>query len=150
MTPRWNAHARGSFTGLGMDHGPEDMCRGVVESCVYAAKDIVDRIAGMGLPVEEVRVIGGGSRSRLWMQMKADVLGRPVRAVLSESCAIGAACLAAVAAGWHPDVPAAAKSLVGDLGPAFEPDATHAAAYEEAYHRYRGIFDALEPTWGDR
>jgi xylulokinase len=148
MAPRWNAHARGSFTGLAMEHGADEMCRAVVEACVFAAKDIVDRIDEMGLPIDEVRVVGGGSRSRLWMQIKADVLGRPVRPVLGESCALGAASLAAVAAGWHPDVPAAAKALLGDLGPAFEPNPDTAAAYADAYHRYRRAFDALEPTYG--
>ena len=148
MAPRWNAHARGSFTGLGMDHDASDLCRAVVESCVFAAKDIVDRLDEMSLPIDEIRVIGGGSRSRLWMQMKADVLKRPVRPVLSESCAIGAASLAAVAAGWHPDVPAAAKAMIGDLGQMFEPDPVTGPAYEDAYHRYRRAFDALEPTYG--
>lgn len=148
MAPRFNAHARGSFTGLAIDHGSDDLCRAVLESCVYAARDIVDRLDEMGLPIDEIRVVGGGSRSPLWMQMKADILKRPVRAVLGESSAMGGACLASVAAGWHADVPAAAKALGGELGPAFEPDPLTAGVYEDAYRRYRQIFDALEPTYG--
>ena len=102
----------------------------------------------MGLPIDEIRVVGGGSKSPLWMQMKADILKRPVRAVLGESSAMGGACLASVAAGWHADVPAAAKALGGELGPMFEPDPRTAGVYEDAYRRYRQIFDALEPTYG--
>lgn len=147
MAPRWNSYARGSFTGLAMDHDSDHLCRAVVESCVFAAKDIIDRLDAMSLPIEEIRVVGGGSRSSLWMQMKADILRRPVRAVLNEASATGAACLASVASGWHPDVPAAAKSLVNDLGPVFEPDHGTADVYEDAYGRYREVFDALEPTF---
>jgi xylulokinase len=147
MTPRWNAHARGSFTGLAIEHGSEELCRAVVESCVFAARDIVDRLAEMSLPIDEIRVIGGGSRSELWMQMKADVLRRPVRAVLGEACALGAASLAAVAAGWHSDLPGAAKAMAGEVGPAFEPDPSLTGVYEDSYRRYRQAFDALEPTY---
>jgi len=148
MAPRWNSYARGSFTGLAMDHDSDDLCRAVVESCVFAAKDIIDRLDAMSLPIEEIRVVGGGSRSRLWMQMKADILKRPVRAVLNEASATGAACLASVASGWYPDVPAAATALVKDLGPLFEPDPGTSGVYEDAYGRYREVFDALEPTYG--
>ena len=144
MAPRWNDLARGSFTGASMDHGRAEWCRAVLEGCAFALRDVVDRMAAMGLQTDDVRVTGGGARSPLWMQIKADVLGRPLRPVRGEGTASGAACLAAVAAGWYPDLEAATDDLV-DLGAPVEP--TKSEELEEAYQRYRQTFDALEVTY---
>ncbi len=104
MAPRWNDLARGSFTGASMDHGQAEWCRAVLEGCAFALRDVVDRMAEMGLDTSDVRVTGGGARSELWMKIKADALGRVMRPVLGEGTATGAACLAAVTAGWYPDL----------------------------------------------
>ena len=84
MTPRWNAMMRGYFSGLSMHHGQEHVARAVLEGCAFAVRDVVDRLDAMGL-TGEVRIVGGGGRSDLWNQIKADVLGRPVRRVLSKA-----------------------------------------------------------------
>jgi len=144
MAPRWNDLARGSFTGASMDHGQAEWCRAVLEGCAFALRDVVDRMAEMGLDTSDVRVTGGGARSELWMKIKADALGRVMRPVLGEGTATGAACLAAVAAGWYPDLYKATDDLV-ELGEAVE--GTPSEALEDAYHRYRRVFDALEGTY---
>lgn len=146
MTPRWNDLARGSFTGASLDHGPAEWCRAVLEGCAYALRDVLDRIELLGLATDDIRVTGGGARSRLWLQIKADVTGRVVRAVTGEGTAMGAACLAAVAAGWYPDLAAATRAVVV-LGDPIEPGPTAHARYQETYQTYRRTFDALEPTW---
>ena len=144
MAPRWNDLARGSFTGASMDHGRAEWCRAVLEGCAFALRDVVDRMAEMGLLTGDVRVTGGGARSQLWMRIKADTLGRAMRPVLGEGTATGAACLAAVTAGWYPDLVAATDDLV-ELGEPVE--ASPSEALNDAYRRYRGVFDALEPTY---
>jgi xylulokinase len=144
MAPRWIDLARGSFTGASMDHGRAEWCRAVLEGCAFALRDVVDRMAEMGLSTGDVRVTGGGARSPLWMRIKADTLGRAMRPVLGEGTATGAACLAAVTAGWYPDLFAATDELV-ELGEPVE--ATPSNELEEAYRRYRRVFDALEPTY---
>jgi xylulokinase len=147
MTPRWNSHATGSFTGLTMEHGADELCRAVLEGCVFASRDVIDQLAALGLPAEELRVTGGGARSKAWLQVKADVTGRPVRPVPGDASATGAACLAAVAAGWFSDVVTAAESLVETSAPMVEPDTSTASAYQSGYDRYRQVYDALEPTF---
>jgi xylulokinase len=149
MTPRWNANARGSFTGLTMEHGPAELCRAVLEGCVYAAKDVIDRLAAMGLPVDEVRVTGGGVLNAIWLQIKADATGRPTRAAEHQASPLGAACLAAVAAGWFPGLEAASASAVKMSPRDFAPNPATAAAYADGYRRYRRAFDALEPTFDE-
>jgi xylulokinase len=147
MAPRWNHLARASFSGASMGHGQAEWCRSVLEGCTFALRDNVDRLADLGLEADQLHVTGGGARSDLWLQLKADVTGRPVRAVEGEGAAVGAACLAAVASGWFPDVGAASDALVTIGDRTYEPDQALAPVYEEAYHAYWKAFDALEPTY---
>jgi len=144
MAPRWNDLARGSFTGASMDHGRAEWSRAVLEGCAFALRDVVDRMAEMGLATDDVRVTGGGARSQLWLQIKADVLNRALRPVKGEGTASGAACLAAVAAGWYSDLGEATDDLV-ELGEPVEP--TGSEELDHAYRRYRQVFDALEATY---
>ena len=146
MTPRWNEHARGAFAGLGLNHGLPHLGRAVLEGCTFALRDLVARFAELGLGGDEVRVVGGGARSDLWLQMKADVTGRPVRVLRSaEATALGAAELAAVGAGMFRDLDEAVGRLT-ELEPGvYEPDRSLRGAYDDAYGRYRSLFDAVEP-----
>jgi len=144
--PRWNDRMRGAFHGLSMNHDSTHLSRAVIEGCVFALRDITDRLAAMGLAGtagNEMRVVGGGARSELWLQLKADVTGIPVRPVLdAEPTALGAAMLAAVAAGTFADLGAAATAMTRLDDACYEP--TSLEAYEDGYRTYRHVFDALE------
>ena len=144
-TPRWNAHMRGVFAGLGMSHDVSSLARAVLEGCAFALRDIVDRLADLGLAGDEIRVVGGGARSPLWLQIKADVMGRPVRALLAqEATATGAAMLAAVAAGHFRDLGEAASRYVGLAPEPVVPRRELAETYADAYGAYRRLFDGVE------
>jgi len=143
--PRWNDRMRGAFYGLSMNHDRSHLGRAVLEGCAYALRDIVEQIGALGLGGSEIRVVGGGARSRSWTQIKSDVTGIPVRPVLSpEPTALGAAMLAAVAAGVFPDAVAAAEAMSKVSDERYEPDAGHHEIYNRAYRTYRRLFDALE------
>jgi xylulokinase len=121
------------------------MARAILEGCSFALRDIVDRFAAMGLAGEELRVVGGGARSREWLQIKADVTGRPVRALAGgHATSAGAAMVAGVAAGWFEDLDDAAASTVRLPGERIYPKPANAEIYEDAYRTYRRLFDALE------
>ncbi len=143
--PRWNDRMRGCFAGLALSHGRAHMARAVLEGCAYALRDIVDRFAALGLGGDEIRVVGGGARSPLWLQIKADVTGRPVRRVRGEhaTCA-GAAMLAAVAAGHFDDLEQAAGCCVRLAEEPIVPRDETAAMYAECYRAYRRLFDGVE------
>jgi xylulokinase len=145
MTPRWNAQMRGVFAGLTMSHTSSSMARAVLEGCAYALRDITDRFAALGLGDDEIRVVGGGSASELWMQIKADVTGRPVRRVLGkDATAVGAALMAGVAAKTFVDLRDAVERTVTLADDPFLPDTGRAAIYDGAYGRYRALFDNVE------
>ena len=152
-TPRWDEHARGVFSGLALGHGRGHLGRAVLEGCTFGLRDLVERLAELGLDSDEIRVVGGGARSATWLRMKADATGRTVRILdVPEATALGAAHLAATAAGIFTDLDEAIeRSTVLDPTP-YEPDPTVRAAYDDAYGTYRRVFDALEPLalGGDR
>jgi xylulokinase len=146
MTPVWRPHARGTLHGLAASHGRGHIARAVLEGLAFAARDVIDRLGALGLPAGRVLLLGGGSRSAVWAQLRADVLGVPHDVAAStDTCPIGAAMIAAVAAGIHPDL-AAAAALAPPPARTFEPGSAAAiAAADSAYARYRALVDHLDP-----
>jgi xylulokinase len=143
--PRWNDRMRGVFAGLAMNHNGRHMARAVVEGCTFALQDVLGRLDALGLAGREIRVVGGGARSELWLQIKADVTGRPVRPVLTaEPTAAGAAVLAGLAAGTFADAADAVARTVTPSARSYEPDQRTAAVYAERYAQYRALFDGTE------
>jgi xylulokinase len=130
-----------------MAHGREALARSVLEGCCFALRDITDRFTELGLGSGEIHVVGGGGRSRTWMQIKADVTGRAVRAVdVPEATVLGAALLAAVAVGAFGDLDEAVGHCVPLAGETYLPDPRTHATYDDAYGTYRTLFDKVEET----
>jgi xylulokinase len=145
MTPTWNSQMRGSFAGLAMSHSSHTMARAVLEGCAFALRDIVERFTALGLGRDEIRVVGGGAASDTWMQIKADVTGRPMhRVTVREATALGAALLAGVTAGIFSDLEDAVNRSVTLADAPFAPDPTNRSRYDEDYGRYRRLYDAIE------
>jgi xylulokinase len=144
MTPRWNENMRGAFTGLAMNHDGSHLARAVLEGCAFALRDVVDRLDALGI-AGEVRVVGGGARSRLWLEIKAGVLGRPVRPVLAEEAtALGAGILGGTAAGTFRNPDDAVTRAVEVATTTVDPDPAVRERYDEAYAQYRALFDSVE------
>jgi xylulokinase len=147
MTPEWNAGARGCFYGLTPSHGPAHLARAALEGNAFGMRDVAMRLRAMGVPVDRARVLGGGGRSRLWAQIRADILGLPVeRSAVTDSSAVGAGLLAAVACGAFADVTSAAARL-GAVAETHEPDSTQRDAYDQAHGRYLRLFHSLRPMF---
>lgn len=145
--PENDPDARGVFYGITLKHGKGHFARAIQESIGYMLRKILASIAASGVPVDEIRSMGGGARSDLWLQIKADITGRPiVRMEEEETSTLGAALLAAVRCGDYPDVAAAAKAMVR-LGRRFEPDPQNVSAYRRGYELYSLLYDALAPVF---
>lgn len=141
MTPQWRGHARGTLHGLTAAHDRSHIARALLEGIAFACRDVVQRLVALGLPAREVIVLGGGGRSALWLQIRADALGLPHRTPAhTDTCPIGAAMLALVALGHYPDVRAAAAQVPGHSAPVVP-----AGTLDEAYDRYRRLVAALGP-----
>ena len=141
MTPVWRPHARGTLHGLSASHTQAHIARAVLEGLTFASRDVVDRLIALGVPAREVLLLGGGARSRIWAQLRADALGL-VHAVAAnvDSCPLGAAMIAAVAAGAYPDLRAAA-ACAAPPAETFTPGPRD--ALDAAYHRYQALGQLL-------
>ena len=147
MAPEWLAEARGVFCGLTAAHGVRHMARALLEGCAFAMRDVVDRLSELGVDTSRVLLLSGGARSRVWAEIRAGLLQRPVEvASLSDSSPLGAALLGAVAAGAEPSLDEAADKLAPQVSRA-DPVVAHRHAYEEAYGSYRRLFAALKPMF---
>jgi xylulokinase len=143
--PRWNDRMRGAFAGLAMNHGAPHLARAVLEGTAFALRDIVERLTALGLGGDEIRVVGGGARSALWLQIKADVTGRLVRPVLAEEpTALGAGMLAGVAAGTFEGLGDAVARAAPPAREPVTPDAERARLYDDRYAAYRRLYDGIE------
>lgn len=141
MTPVWRPHARGTLHGLAASHDRRCVARAILEGLACAARDVIERLAALGLPADRVLLLGGGSRSATWAQIRADLLGLPHDVAAStDTCPIGAAMIASVVAGVHPDLAAAARTAPPPRR-RFEPDPGGAA--DDVYGRYRRLVDQL-------
>jgi len=104
---------------------------------------MLDAIAQTGVPVEEIRLAGGGSKNKTWNQIHADILNRPVRTVQNPDAAlVGGAMCAAVALGIFADFQQASQAFV-EPGPTLNPLPENAAVYSRTYKRYVGLFTLL-------
>ena len=150
MAPEWIASARGCFYGLTPAHGAGHLARAVLEGCAFAMRDVVERLAELEVAAEALLLLGGGARSALWAQIRADCTGLPVQVpAQTDTSPVGAALCAAVAGGLHPNLVACA-ALVGRIAETLHPEPARRAAYDEAYHTYRRLFDSLRPLYERR
>lgn len=149
MAPRWEPGARGAYYGLTAAHGKAACARALLEGCAFAMRDVIDRIEAMGIATDRIRLCGGGAKSRVWAQIRADLCQRSVEiAKVTDASPLGAALLASVAAGLAGSIDEAVRTLPLKLA-TVEPDPARAATYETAYQRYRALFDALAPLYAD-
>jgi xylulokinase len=142
-TPHLDPHARGAFVGLTVRHGRGHLTRAVMEGVAFSMRDGLEIMRGLGTPDDDVRAVGGGARSPLWLALQADVYGRPVRrTVIDEGPAYGAALLGGVAAGAFADVGEAGER-VRLRDEVTEPDPERAKRYDELYGVYTSLYPAL-------
>jgi xylulokinase len=143
FSPEYNADARGVFYGFTLRHTKAHFARAILESIAFMLKRNLDLMQSLGVAVREVRSTGGGAKSPLWLQIKADVIGAPVITVEQEDTAVlGDAILAAVASGAHKNLDDACAAMVRLRG-RLEPNAATRAAYADAFARYCAVYERL-------
>ncbi len=149
-SPYSDPNARGAFIGLTVKHGRGHMTRAVLEGVAMGLRDLLEIAKEQQLPIQEIRVNGGGAKSALWRQILADVLGHPVCMVNSvEGPALGAAIMAAVGNGAYASLEAACDAIVKVVETKVPVPANMDTyndlytVYHQLYHRLRETFDGL-------
>jgi L-ribulokinase len=132
----------GLIVGLTLATRPPDVYRALLESTAFGTRRIIEAFEASGVPVHDLVVAGGLLRNPVLMQIYADVTRRPLHLIGSDQGpALGAAIHAAVAAGCHPDVPAAAAAMGRLRRDVYRPDPARADAYDALYAEYRALHD---------
>jgi xylulokinase len=143
-TPYLDPAARGGLVGLTASHTRAHVIRAILEGVAFSLRDTLTIFHEIGVPVEAVRLGGGGARSPLWRQIQADVYGRRVEIVeAGEGAAYGAAILAGVGAKAWPTVDAACEAVVRVAG-RIDRNSSDSAALDKVYAMYRRIYPAMK------
>jgi xylulokinase len=145
-TPTLDSKSRGAIVGLTLHTTKGELSRAILDSNNYDLRLNMERLRGIGVPMEELRVIGGGAKSPLWLQLRADVLGMPaVVPAVPEAASLGAAILAAVSAGRFADAAGGARGWV-KAARTFVPDMTRHQRYAEKYENYQKLYQSLKKS----
>lgn len=137
-TPYNDIYARGAMIGLTCDTTTQDVYRAILEATSYEMRVNLEAMEAFGMKLDELIVTGGCAKSDAWLQIKANILGIPVRRVSNvEAGCCGTAMLGAVAAGAFPDLDAAAKVFVKP-GKVFCPCPD--ASFEAQYAKYKKLY----------
>lgn len=142
-TPYVDSLARGAFWGLSLKHTTAHLFRAILEGIAYGSEHIFRVFRQHGYTVREIVAAGGPTRSRLWMQIHADVSGLPITLTqVPDAPTLGSAILAAVAAGLYAD-PAAAAGQMVRVATRIEPDMQRHAEYQFYVDQYIATYPRL-------
>ncbi|RVA73364.1 carbohydrate kinase, partial [Mesorhizobium sp. M7A.F.Ca.US.006.04.2.1] len=142
-----NGHARAGFYGIAGWHSRAHLLRALFEGVAFEHKRHVETLHKAGADFDQVVLSGGGSRSSVWPQIFADVLGVPVTVARSrETGALGAAIAAGTGVGIFADYSAGATAMTA-AARHFVPNETVAHAYARRYRLYGEINQAMTPMW---
>lgn len=144
LAPDVNSKAKGVFYGFTLKHNRAHFVRSIFEAIGYIIRRNIDALSDMGIHVTELRSLGGGSKSSVWNQVKADITGKTLITVdCDESACLGAAILAGKAIGLFPDIEKACQQMIHEKE-RFTPNPENQAVYDRGYENYKRLFKDLE------
>jgi xylulokinase len=142
-TPHLDPYARAAWVGLSASHTRAHVVRSVLEGVAFSLRDTLTIFAEMNVPVETIRLGGGGARSALWRQIQADVYGHAVEILAAEEgAAYGAALLAGAGGGIWSSVDEACAQTVR-VASRVECDTAAAKLMNNRYSAFRSLYPAL-------
>ncbi len=143
-TPRWNPHARGTILGLTFAHDRACLARCFMEGITLEVRDMVASMSAAGIPIDQVRILGGATKSEVWNQMQADVYNRPVQTLkMADAALMGAGLLAAVGIGAFASIAEGAEQMIR-VDRSYFPNPANARRYDGIYALYCRAYEALE------
>ena len=143
--PLWDIAARASFSGLDASMGAPEMARAVLEGVAYSVRLLLGALeASSGVKTGTLLHAGGGARSDLWCQIRADALDRAIeRKSDLDSGVVGAAIFAGIGAGLYASLRDGARRLAR-TDRIFEPVAAQRRRYDDGFARYQDLYRRLK------
>lgn len=140
-TPHMDAHAKGMFFGLGLNHGYEHMVRSVLEGVAYSMLDSLEIFRTLGVRMDKIIISGGGAKSQLWKQILADVMDCDVyTSTMKEQACLGAAITAGVGIGIYATIEQAIADIVRIQEAPIRPQAGNREVYARQYEIYKQLY----------
>jgi xylulokinase len=142
-TPWLDTSSKGAILGLTFATNRSVLAKAVLEGLTFELRINLDLLRKAGVTINELHAVGGGARSPLWLQLKADICQVPLRVPqVTEAACLGAALLAGLAAGVYPDLGAAVDQTV-HLQRRIAPEPDSVSVYDERYQLYHQIYPTL-------
>ena len=143
--PYWNSELRGMFFGFSLNHSRSHMIRAVMEGICYSLNSVMLALKEFG-PVEDIRVSGSFTKSRLWLQILADVLNHPITLPdNSEGAAFGAAVLGFISSGKLQSIADTAHLVQPKR--IYTPQPENVAVYQNLYQIFTSLYQKLQPEF---
>jgi sugar (pentulose or hexulose) kinase len=146
-TPWCDMDSKGAIVGLSLMSDRHELARSILESLACEVRANLEALEHAGIRVHEIRATGGGARSPLWLQIKADVLGRPIRTLcVRETASLGAAILAGAAVGLYPSIEAGVRRTV-HVAEEYQPREEVQSVYTEKFRVHKKLYLALKEVF---
>jgi len=143
-TPHSDPFARAGWIGIHSRTSRGELIRSLLEGVTFAMNDAVSLLADLKVPIRQIRLSGGGARSKFWRQLQADVYGKTCVTInAEEGPAYGAALLAAAGTGCFKNVKEACKAGI-KVTRTIKPDVKSKRFYAKQYAQYRRLYPALK------
>jgi xylulokinase len=141
--PDFIADSCGVMAGLKLETSRGEILKGLIEGMTFYIRATFETLAGAGIKVADFRAVGGGSKSDVWIQISADILGLPfVRLKIKEAGVLGAAILAGVGCGVFPSLEAGVETMV-QLDRTFYPEPKKQGLYNERFAKYQRLWPLM-------
>jgi xylulokinase len=141
--PDFIADSCGVVAGLKLETSRGEILKGLIEAMTFNIRETFEGLPGAGIEVVDFRAVGGGSKSDAWIQVSADILGRPfVRPKIKEAGVLGTAMLAGVGCGVFPSLEVGIETMV-QLDRTFDPDPKKQSLYSERFAKYQRLWPLM-------
>jgi len=144
LMPQKDLKAKGVFLGVGLDTKLPHFVRAIFEAVAYMLRENIEVVEEYGVNVPEIRSLGGGAKSDVWMQIKADVTGKDIVCMdENEAASLGAAILGGVALGRLKSLAEGYEKGNG-IRKRFVPNAENKALYDKGFEKYRQLYESVK------
>lgn len=145
-TPYWDSDARGVFFGVNLKTEKAHFIRAVMEGVSFGLRNNIETVESLGIKINEVRAVGGGLKSPVWLEILAKILRRPVFTVSTPDTGnLGNILMAGKAIGLHADYAAAVQRMVAVDQVIAYPEGS--AVYEKQYRTFLDLYQQLKPVY---
>jgi len=145
-TPHWDPYARGVFFGMGMNHTKGHFIRAIMEGVVFSIRECLDILKELGLSIDRVISMGGGSKSDVWCQIQADNFKKEINTLkCNESGAMGNLILSLFALGKISSIEEAKKIIKTEKE--YKPKLDNSDIYRKGFNKYKGLYRSIKKIY---